>query len=213
MPDEEVTAPDPAATDGSSANARDGAAKRRDPNQPAAVVGLGASAGGVAVLQEFFEEMDPESGLAFVVVMHLAPDIESNLAQIIQGKTAMPVRQVKEPVKVLPNHIYVIPPNKQLLIDDSTLRLVEPQQAHGRRVTIDLFFRTLAQSYGQRSVMWFRSNDPECVNPSVGKKFIQPGAFFRKKPCFYVAFGIVNINVFVCNIIISAKNNFRVCLL
>ncbi|HEX8281087.1 MAG TPA: chemotaxis protein CheB, partial [Chthoniobacterales bacterium] len=143
---------DPAATDETNANARDGAAKRRDPKEPTAVVGLGASAGGIAVLQQFFADMPPDSGLAFVVVMHLSPEHESQLAKILQSKTAMPVMQVAAPVKVEPNHVYVIPPNKQLTFNDSMLTLVEPQQAAGRRVTIDLFFRTLAQSYGQRSI-------------------------------------------------------------
>lgn len=143
---------DPAATDETNDNARNGTAKRRDPTEPSAVVGLGASAGGISALQQFFSDMEPESGLAFVVVMHLAPDHESNLAKIIQQKTSMPVTQVTEGIKVKPNHVYVIPPNKQLTFVDSTLQLVEPQQALGRRVTIDLFFRTLAQSYGQRSV-------------------------------------------------------------
>src|SRR5688500_11453721 len=143
---------DPAASDDSSENARNGARKRRDPNEPAAVVGLGASAGGIAVLQQFFSDMPQESGLAFVVVMHLSPEHESNLAGVIAQKTSMPVMQVTEPVKVKPNHIYVIPPNHQLTFEDSTLHLVAPQQALGRRVTIDLFFRTLAQAYGQRAV-------------------------------------------------------------
>jgi two-component system CheB/CheR fusion protein len=143
---------DPAASDDSSENARNGAQKRRDPNEPAAVVGLGASAGGIAVLQQFFSDMSPESGLAFVVVMHLSPEHESNLPAIIAQKTSMPVTQVTEPVKVKPNHIYVIPPNHQLTFEESTLHLVPPQQAMGRRVTIDLFFRTLAQAYGQRAV-------------------------------------------------------------
>ena len=64
----------------------------------------------------------------------------------------MPVMQVNEAVKVRPNHVYVIPPNHQLTFEDSTLHLLPPQQPLGRRVTIDLFFRTLAQAYGQRSV-------------------------------------------------------------
>ncbi|MBA3832679.1 MAG: PAS domain S-box protein [Chthoniobacterales bacterium] len=143
---------DPAATDAISENARAGARKRRDPNEPTAVVGLGASAGGVAVLQQFFSDMKPDSGLAFVVVMHLSPGHESNLASILQQKTAMPVMQLSEPVKVKPNHVYVIPPNHQLTFAEGLLQLVEPQQALGRRVTIDLFFRTLAQAYGQRGV-------------------------------------------------------------
>src|SRR3954462_2400748 len=153
MPDgEETTNLDPAASEMTTDNARDGARKRRDPEEPAAVVGLGASAGGIAPLQQFFGDMDPESGLAFVVVMHLSPDHESNLANIIQLKTRMPVTQVTEAVRVRPNHVYVIPPNHQMTFEDGTLHLLPPQQPLGRRVTIDLFFRTLAQAYGQRAV-------------------------------------------------------------
>src|SRR6267378_1926711 len=101
---------DPAADDLTSDNSDDGARKRRDPNEPAAVVGLGASAGGIGPLQQFFGDMNPESGLAFVVVMHLSPEHESQLANVIQQKTRMPVTQVNESVKVKPNHVYVIPP-------------------------------------------------------------------------------------------------------
>jgi two-component system CheB/CheR fusion protein len=133
-------------------NAFNGAAERRDPDKPTAVVGIGASAGGVSVLQQFFNDMPADSGLAFVVVMHLSPDFESQLARVIQHKTAMPVVQVNEPVEVRPNHVYVIPPSKQLAFSDGTLQVVDSQQAAGRRVTIDLFFRTLAHSYGQRAV-------------------------------------------------------------
>ncbi len=147
-----TNAPDPAATDETTENARQGAAKIRDETKPVAVVGLGASAGGIAVLQQFFTDMAPDSGLAFVVVMHLSPDHESSLAQVIQQKTTMPVTQVNETVEVQPNHVYVIPPNKQLALEEGSLRLLEAQQAPGRRVTIDLFFRTLAQAYGQRAV-------------------------------------------------------------
>src|SRR5438105_13391733 len=143
---------DPGASDLPGEGARDEAKKRRDPQQPTAVVGLGASAGGIAPLQEFFSGMDPESGLSFVVVMHLSPEHESQLPSVLQQKTRMPVKQVKESVKVRPNHVYVIPPNHQLTFTESTLTLVPPQQPLGRRITIDLFFRTLAQAYGQRAV-------------------------------------------------------------
>src|SRR3954454_16522060 len=145
MPDQSDPVLDPAATDETSDNARDGARKRRDPNEPSAVIGIGASAGGVAALQQFFGDMKPDSGLAFVVVMHLSPEFESQLANVIQQKTTMPVTQVNEPVKVMPNHVYVIPPNHHLTFEDSMLHLAPPQQRLGKRVTIDLFFRTLAQ--------------------------------------------------------------------
>src|SRR3954454_3080756 len=123
---------DPAATDVPGKNGRDGAQKRRDPNEPAAVVGLGASAGGIGPLQQFFADMKPDSGLAFVVVMHLSPDFESQLANVLQQKTSMPVVQVNESVRVQPNQVYVIPPNHQLTFEDSTLHLQAPQLTEGR---------------------------------------------------------------------------------
>jgi two-component system CheB/CheR fusion protein len=171
MPDIDTKPLDPAATDEASANARDGARKRRDPNEPAAVVGLGASAGGIAALQQFFTDMSPASGLAFVVVMHLSPEHESNLAAVLQQKTKMPVTQVTEPLKVKPNHVYVIPPNHQLAFEEDTLRLVAPQQAFGKRVTIDLFFRTLAMAFGQRAVsVVFSGSDSD---GAIGVKHIR----------------------------------------
>ncbi len=162
---------DPAATEATSENARNGAKKRLDPNEPAAVVGLGASAGGIAPLQQFFADMPPESGLAFVVVMHLSPEHESNLAAVIQQKTAMPVTQVTGPVRVVANHVYVIPPNNQLMFEDGHLQLIQPQKTLGRRVTIDLFFRTLAQAYGQRAVsIIFSGSDSD---GSIGLKHVR----------------------------------------
>ena len=154
MPEDDATIEqlDPAATDAPGESSRNGAKKRRDPKQPAAVVGLGASAGGIVPLQQFFGDMKSDTGLAFVVVMHLSPEFESQLAGVIQQKTKMPVTQVNGPVKVKPDNVYVIPPNHHLTFTDSTLDIVPPQQAIGRRTTIDLFFRTLAQAYGQRAV-------------------------------------------------------------
>lgn len=173
---------DPAATDETSENARDGARKRRDPNEPAAVVGLGASAGGIAPLQQFFSDMSPESGLAFVVVMHLSPEHESNLAAVLQQKTKMPVLQVTEPMKVKPDHVYVIPPNHQLAFEEDTLRLVAPQQTLGQRVTIDLFFRTLAMAFGQRAVCAVLSGTDS--DGAIGVKHIraQGGIVIAQEP-------------------------------
>src|SRR3982750_585594 len=149
--DDVVNHRETAATDPTGSHAPDGGRNRRDPNPPAAVIGIGASAGGIAPLQQFFGDMKPDTGLAFVVVMHLSPEFESNLAAVLQQKTAVPGVQVNEPVKVRPDHVYVIPPQHQLTFNDSMLELVPPQQGVGRRVAIDLFFRTLAMNYGQRA--------------------------------------------------------------
>lgn len=173
---------DPASSDEPNENSRDGVKKRRDPNEPAAVVGLGASAGGIAPLQQIFGDIKPDTGLAFVVVMHLSPEHESNLAAILQQKTSMPVAQVTETVRVQPNHVYVIPPNKQLGFTDGSLQLLEPQQAQGRRVTIDLFFRTLAQSFGQRAVSIILSGTD--ADGAIGLKHVraQGGVTIAQSP-------------------------------
>lgn len=104
------------------------------------VVGLGASAGGVKVLQEFFAAMPPDSGMAFVVILHLAPDHESSLPQILQAQTTMPVVQVNEKHKVEPNRVYVISPNQQLEMVDGVIRPADVERPHGNRVAIDTFF-------------------------------------------------------------------------
>jgi len=120
---------------------------RRDrPMQP--VIGLGGSAGSFSALRAFFSALPADSGLAFVVVVHLPPDRESHLAALLQGATPMPVLQVREAVRVEPNRVYVIPPAKQLSMADGQLRLSELSAERGRRAAVDLFFRTLADSHG-----------------------------------------------------------------
>jgi len=116
------------------------------------VVGLGASAGGMEALQQFFDLMPATSGMAFAIVLHLSPHHESNAAAILQRHTDMPVVQVTAPVRIQADHVYVIPPSKDLVMDDGMLRLAEPARVRGPLVAIDLFFRTLAQANEVRAV-------------------------------------------------------------
>ncbi len=110
------------------------------------VVGLGGSAGSISVLQEFFGRIPTDLGIAYVVVVHLAADYESQLPQILRTRTKMPVVQVQESVKVEANHVYVIPPAFHLTMSDGQIHLSPPKQGLGKRVAVDLFFRTLATS-------------------------------------------------------------------
>jgi two-component system, chemotaxis family, CheB/CheR fusion protein len=117
--------------------------------QLAPLVGLGGSAGSIPALKSFFENSPADSGQAFVVVLHLAPEHVSTLAEILQNSTKMPVKQVTERQRVEPNHVYVIPPRKALRAVDSHLVLSDdPLSPRGRHVAVDLFFRTLADTYG-----------------------------------------------------------------
>src|SRR5512132_2226447 len=112
------------------------------------LVGLGGSAGSIPALQTFFRSMPADSGMAFVVVIHLSSAHESTLAELIQRTTAMPVVQVRETVRIEPDRVYVIPPGKSLAALDGELRLADLPATAGHHVAVDLFFRTLADTYG-----------------------------------------------------------------
>jgi two-component system CheB/CheR fusion protein len=112
--------------------------------QGLAVVGIGASAGGLAALSSFFDALSPDTGMAFVVVTHLHPTYESHLAELLQQHTQMPTRQVNRRIKVEVDHVYVIPPNRNIILTDTHLETAEFTEPRGQRTPIDHFFRSLA---------------------------------------------------------------------
>lgn len=116
------------------------------------VVGIGASAGGIHACESFFTHVAPDSGAAYVVILHLSPDHESQLAEVLQRSTAIPVMQVTERVRVAPNHVYVIPPNQSLSMDDGFLTLSPIMRVEDRRAPVDTFFRALGEARRSRAV-------------------------------------------------------------
>jgi two-component system CheB/CheR fusion protein len=116
------------------------------------IVGVGASAGGLKAFSEFFAAMPEDPGMAFVLVQHLAPNHESELAELLQNHTPLHVVQVTDGVEAAPGGVYVIPPGKALSIQGGALRLAEPPLPHGLRASIDGFFRSLAADQGARAV-------------------------------------------------------------
>lgn len=110
------------------------------------VVGIGASTGGLAALGSFFDSLPADTGMAFVVVTHLHPEHESHLAGLLQRHTHMPTEQVSKKVQVEPDHVYVIPPNRSIVLTDTHLDTREFDEPHGRRTPIDYFFRSMAAS-------------------------------------------------------------------
>ena len=111
------------------------------------IVGIGASAGGLKALRSFFEALPDTTGMAFVVITHLHPEHESHLADILQSDTKMQVSQVIRKVDVEPDHVYVIPPNHQILMADHQLDVQEFAEPRGLRTPIDHFFRSLAKAH------------------------------------------------------------------
>ena len=115
------------------------------------VVGIGASAGCVSALLGLFGAMPEQPGMAFVVVVHLSPEHESNIDSILGRVTPLPVLQVREAVPIEPNHVYVISPAQQLSMNDGHLTVEPLERPRGAHLAIDLFFRTLAQAQRERA--------------------------------------------------------------
>ncbi|HTE17093.1 MAG TPA: CheR family methyltransferase, partial [Armatimonadota bacterium] len=109
------------------------------------------SAGGIHALQEFFRNLPAETGMAFVVIPHLAPDVESSFAEILAGVAAIPVRQVHETVRIEPDHAYVVAPNQRLTLADGCLAAEEMESSQERLIPIDAFFRRLASEYRRQA--------------------------------------------------------------
>lgn len=112
------------------------------------LVGIGASAGGLQALQGFLDALPSNTGLAFVVVVHLDPSRKSELAGLLQSHTPLRVSQVSSRVQIEPECVYVIPPAKRILVADGHLMLRDFDEPRGQRAPIDQFFRSLAECHG-----------------------------------------------------------------
>jgi two-component system CheB/CheR fusion protein len=118
------------------------------------IVGIGASAGGLAAFEAFFSGMpaDIEPGMAFVLVQHLAPDHKSILADLLSRCTRMPVLEVEDGMVVRPNCVYVIPPHYDMALLQGALHLLEPVAPRGQRLPIDYFFQSLAADQREHAI-------------------------------------------------------------
>jgi two-component system CheB/CheR fusion protein len=116
------------------------------------IVGMGASAGGLESLEDFFDNMQADSGLAFVVIQHLSPDFKSLMDELLSRHTQIAIHRVEDGMVVEPNSIYLIPPKKEMIISDGKLLLTDKDPSEGLSLPIDTFFKSLAQDAGERAV-------------------------------------------------------------
>lgn len=146
------------------------------------VVGLGASAGGVQALTEFFQNVPATTGMAYVVILHLSPDYDSQLKEILQRVCMLPVVKVTKKTTVRTDHVYVVPPNQHLEMVDNSIVVSPNMEEEDRRAPVDIFFRTLASSLGPRAVCVILSGTG--ANGSMGLKRIKEGggAAFVQNP-------------------------------
>lgn len=120
--------------------------------KPFYIVGMGGSAGSLEAFEQFFQNMPADTGMAFVIVSHLDPTHKGIMPELLQRVTNMEVQQAKDGMKVQQNHVYVIPPNKDMSILHKTLQLLEPSMPRGLRMPIDFFFRHLAEDQMENSI-------------------------------------------------------------
>ncbi len=116
------------------------------------VVGVGSSAGGLAAFTKFLAGIPDATGMAFVLVQHLAAQHESQLVQLLTKETRLPVSEASDGMAVEPNHVYIIPPNADLALTQGILRLTPRPAAHGLHLSIDFFLRSLARDCTSRAI-------------------------------------------------------------
>jgi two-component system CheB/CheR fusion protein len=121
---------------------------------PFPIVGIGASAGGLAAYESFFSGLpnDRNTGMAFVIVQHLSPDHKSILGDLVRRYAKIQVHEVEDGIEIQPNHAYIITPNRDMAVEDGKLRLYEPAEPRGQRLPIDFFFRSLAREHRERAI-------------------------------------------------------------
>lgn len=114
------------------------------------LVGIGASAGGLEALQEFFAELPPIEGVSFVVVQHLSPDYKSLMPELLSRYTNLPTQHIEDGMYILPGNVYILPPRSNVSVFKNQLFLTPPEA--DLNLPIDLFFNTLADEYHERAV-------------------------------------------------------------
>ena len=117
---------------------------------PALIVAIGGSAGALSAYKALLKAMPLNTGMAFVIISHMNPTANSQLALILSRFTKMPVKIASEKMTILANHVYVIPPDADLLIENYRFKVISPRS--GRNKQIDVFFISLAEAMGERAI-------------------------------------------------------------
>jgi two-component system CheB/CheR fusion protein len=169
---------------------------------PFPIVGIGASAGGLVALERFLSAVASGSGMAYVVVQHLDPNRSGMLVELLQRQTSMPTEEVQDQMRIEPNHVYVIPPGRDISVLNGVLHLFEPPEPRGLRLPIDFFFKSLADDRHQNSIGVILSGmgsdgtaGLRAIRHAAGGCFVQlpSEAQFDSMPRSAIAAGVVDV--------------------
>jgi two-component system, chemotaxis family, CheB/CheR fusion protein len=120
--------------------------------KPFPVVGIGASAGGIEAVSDLLKSLPTDTGMCFIYIQHLDPTHESMLSVVLSRSTTMPLQEATEGVKLKPNHIYIIPPNREMSLEDGSLKLSVRPIRPGKHLPINKFFESLAHQYHEKAI-------------------------------------------------------------
>jgi two-component system CheB/CheR fusion protein len=186
--------------DSGQANRQTAASVPADTARPTSIVGVGASAGGLEAFTQLLHNLPVDTGMAFVLVQHLDPAHESELAGILARATSMPTHEVSDNLRVEPNHVYVIPPNVNMSIVRGELKLLPRPAGRAPHRSVDFFFESLAQDQRERAIGVVLSGTAsdgtlglEAIKAEAGITFAQDGsAKYDSMPRSAVAAGCVD---------------------
>lgn len=121
-------------------------------NGPCHLVGIGASAGGLEALQDFFDHLRPDNGAAYIVVQHLSPDYKTIMDELLGKHTKMPVTIAEDGTEIKADHVYVIAPGKNLTVQNGRLVLTDINLGNGLNLPVDILFHSVAQEYKHNTI-------------------------------------------------------------
>jgi two-component system, chemotaxis family, CheB/CheR fusion protein len=133
-----------------------------------AIVAIGASAGGLEVFTQILEGLPVDTGMGFVLLQHLAPQHDSQLSEILRRSTKMPVNQAREGMRIMPNSVYIIPPNTSMTLEQGILRLEPRHRVKGKYMVINEFFSSLAADRKEKSIAVILSGNNEDGTAGIG---------------------------------------------
>lgn len=117
---------------------------------PKLIVGIGGSAGALNAYKALLDALPSDTGMAFVIISHMNPTASSQLAKILSSNTKMTVMVASMAMPIRANHVYIIPPDADLLIEDYIFKVISPRSARNKQ--IDVFFASLAEAMGERAI-------------------------------------------------------------
>ena len=190
-----------------------------------AIVAIGASAGGLEVFTQILEGLPVDTGMGFVLLQHLAPQHDSQLSEILRRSTKMPVNQASEGMRIMPNSVYIIPPNTSMTLEQGILRLEPRHRVKGKYMVINEFFSSLAADRKEKSIAVILSGNNEdgtagigAIKAAGGITFAQDltSAEFPTMPMIAIASGYVDFVLppaeIAAELVKISKNNHDVAI-